>query len=75
MRAAIERHEILSFELEFYRHYRARLSCGDLFCRLVITGNFPNPGVLENRGVKLHRLLRLVIEPQERSDFLRADFR
>src|SRR5438132_14155280 len=33
-------------------------------------GNFSDPGIFENGGVELHRLLGLVIEPQKWCDLL-----
>src|SRR6185369_12381349 len=69
-RTAVERHEFLSLKLEFNGHDRSRRSSGDLFSRFVITGSFPDFGILENGGVKLHGRLGLVIEPQEWDDLL-----
>ena len=64
--AAIEREELLTLELECHRHYRS-LGAGAAFS---IALNGSDPGVLEDRRIEMHRLLGLMIEPQEWPDFL-----
>src|SRR5437762_10786457 len=70
-RTAIERHEFLSFELEFNGHDRSRRPAGWPCCLLVIPSDLSNLRVLENRGVKLLCLFRFVFEPYEWSFLLR----
>src|SRR5439155_25252464 len=70
LRATVERHEVLSLELEFNGHDRAGRPARYLFALFVIAGNFPDPGIFENGGVEPYRLLGLVIEPQKWGNFL-----
>src|SRR6266487_1264116 len=68
--AAVERCEFLAFELELDSHDRSRRSSSSLFCRFAVAGTFSNLRIFENRGVKLRRLLGLIIEPQKGSNLL-----
>src|SRR2546428_11608917 len=64
--AAVQRHEVLSIELEGDGHHRSlRARPG-----LAISRDTDDPGVLEDRGVEPRGLLGLRVEPQERGDLL-----
>src|SRR6266498_3824534 len=69
-RTAVEPHESLPLKLEFNRHDRSFWPAGFFGCFFAIAGNSSDLGIFENGGVKLHRLLGVVIEPQKWSDFL-----
>src|SRR5579859_2257625 len=65
-RAAVQPHELLTFELECHRHhvaFGARTA-------LSVARDAAGLGILEDRSVKVHGLFGLVVEPQKWSDFL-----
>src|SRR5438874_8848882 len=67
LRPAVQGHELLSIQLERHRHHRALLP------RRFLPGVMSHCldlRILENRDIKLHRLLSLIIEPQKWSNFL-----
>src|SRR5436190_24004663 len=67
LRPAVQGHELLSIELERYRHHRPLLP------RRFLSGVMSHCldlRILEHGDIKLRRLLRLIIEPQKWSDFL-----
>src|SRR5207249_7792221 len=67
LRPAVQGHELLSIELERYRHHRALLP------RRFLSGVMSHPfdlRILEHGDIKFRCLLGLIIEPQEWSDFL-----
>ena len=70
-RTAVQRRELLSVELERHRHDRSRGPAGGFRRLFVVAGDAADPGILEDRHVELRRLFGLVVEPQERGDFLR----
>jgi hypothetical protein len=65
LRAAVERHELLSLDLELYGHDRSRGLAVDLMSRLSIAIDASDLGVLEDRDVEIRRRLGLVVEPQQ----------
>src|SRR5262249_30524535 len=66
MRAAIEGDKRLTLKLKLDRHYRA----GGPGPGVVVPGHLDNLRIRKNRSVESGRLFRLMIEPQERGDFL-----
>src|SRR5437667_10674629 len=63
LRAAVERHEVDSVESKLRRYARACRPANYFRCFFWITGNLPDPRILENADVEFRRLLRLGIEP------------
>src|SRR5664279_1226452 len=66
MRAAVERHELLSFESKGPNHdasFRPRPS-------LAVPRHLSNLRVLEERGIEVHRLFGIVVEPEKWDDLL-----
>ena len=70
MRSAIERDEVLAFNLEFHRHDGSCGSARNSFARFIVTRNRADLGFLEDRGVELHSRLGVVVEPEKWSDLL-----
>src|SRR5882762_3342914 len=70
VRATVQPHEFLPFELESHRHHGSFRSRS----RFSVTGNVQNFRVLENGSIKVRCLFGFVIEPQEWSDFLHIVF-
>src|SRR5437773_7155406 len=67
LRPAVQGYELLSIQLERHRHHRTLLP------RRFLSGVMSHCldlRILEHGDVKLHRLLSLIIEPQEWSNFL-----
>src|SRR5215510_10139348 len=67
--ATVERRKFLTRDLELNRQHRSQRSASSFRRVFVVTKNSPDLRPFENRGVKLHRLLGLIIKPQERSNF------
>src|SRR5207249_1511824 len=63
LRAAVERHEVDSVESKLHRYDRSWRPANFFRCFFWITGNLPDPRILENADVEFRRLLRLGIEP------------
>src|SRR5262249_47109652 len=72
VRTAVQRGEVLAGELEGDRHDRAFLAAGDSRALRAVAGDREDARVVEDRRVEVHRLLGLVVEPEERRDSLDA---
>jgi hypothetical protein len=71
---AIKRDKFLTFDFEFDCQHRPD-GTTDLFsCFFGVAENSSDLRVFEDRGVKLHGILGLIIEPQEWSNFLHREF-
>src|SRR5258708_14730243 len=66
VRATVQRHELLPFELKSHRHHSSFRSRS----RFSVTGNVQDFRVLENGSIKVCRLFGFVVKPQEWSNFL-----
>src|SRR6266851_3432529 len=67
-RTAVERGELLAFDLEAADQDRS----GGPGSRLAVSRHAQDLRVLEDRDIVIHRLLGVVVEPEERRDFLLA---
>src|SRR6266481_7768178 len=66
VRATVQPHEFLPFELESHRHHGSFRSRS----RFSVTGKVQDFRVLEDGSIKVCRLFRFVVKPQEGSNFL-----
>src|SRR6267378_1637468 len=66
VRATVQCHELLPFELENHRHHGSFRSRS----RFSVTGNVQDFRVLENGSIKVCRVFGFVVKPQEWSNFL-----
>ena len=66
LRAAVQRRELLALQLKAHDHDRAFWSRP----RIAIAADTENLGILEDRRVELRRRFGVVVEPEERRDFL-----
>src|SRR6266478_169471 len=70
VRATVQRHELLPFELESHRHHGSFRSRS----RFSVAGDVQDFRVLEDGSIKVRRLFGLAVKPQEWSDFLHIIF-
>src|SRR6266403_969347 len=70
VRATVQRHELLPFELESHRHHGSFRSRS----RFSVAGDVQDFRVLEDGSIKVRRLFGLAVKPKERGDLLHMVF-